>query len=107
MTEILVVVEDSLDPHLPIAGPQMKMDEDDLDALSFIIIFFIFQSITIPHFHSFLAQLSHNISQISLTHPSNMLPGEDPNRAMERIMFALGDKILDGIRAIQEQEHDE
>lgn len=33
-----------------------------------------------------------------------MFPDEDPNQAMERIMFSLGDQILIGIRAIQEQE---
>ncbi|XP_042038345.1 uncharacterized protein LOC121784250 [Salvia splendens] len=33
-----------------------------------------------------------------------MFLGDDINRAMERVMFALGDQILGVIRAIQEQE---
>ncbi|XP_047948837.1 uncharacterized protein LOC125194631 [Salvia hispanica] len=36
-----------------------------------------------------------------------MVPGEDIGRSMERAMFAFGNQILTGIRAIHEQEQAE
>ena len=73
----------------------------------FLNFFIHFVSTNIPYFHSFFTHLSTltqhlSIQYLSFTHFSKMFPKEDIGRAMKRAMFAFGNQILTGNRAIQE-----